>query len=261
MRSLAMSLLILGVVCVTEFVYAPPVHAAYNEFGFGAWPGIFTKAAGGQVLTGAEYTVVLEARYDGEPDWTVVNNPTTGLNFDIDPYIFTKTIVYEGCAVDYMEHGQRLTITQTKAPAGYQIDSTPRSIGCSATQGWIDLSDGNIHYIMQPALVVATPSPPILSSVTTGLLIPDTSGIEYLINGIVYPAGALNLSYGTYTVTVRAKDGYVLAEGATATWQITIPDNRPTLADTGISQQLATATAGGVVALGACILTILLRKN
>ena len=50
--------------------------------------------------------------------------------------------------------------------------------------------------------------------------VPATQGVEYLVDGEVVAAGTYPGS-GTVTVTARATDGYVLADGATARWSYT----------------------------------------
>src|SRR5690606_1288214 len=50
--------------------------------------------------------------------------------------------------------------------------------------------------------------------------VPAVEGVEYLVGGEVVAAGTYPGS-GTVTVTARATDGYVLADGATAPWSYT----------------------------------------
>src|SRR5690606_26950174 len=50
--------------------------------------------------------------------------------------------------------------------------------------------------------------------------VPEVEGVEYVVDGEVVAAGP-NPGAGTVTVTARAQDGYVLAEGATAEWTFT----------------------------------------
>ncbi|PYF96783.1 Glucose/arabinose dehydrogenase, beta-propeller fold, partial [Georgenia satyanarayanai] len=50
--------------------------------------------------------------------------------------------------------------------------------------------------------------------------VPEVEGVEYVVDDEVVAAGP-NPGTGTVTVTARAQDGYVLAEGATAEWTFT----------------------------------------
>jgi serine protease len=50
--------------------------------------------------------------------------------------------------------------------------------------------------------------------------IPSTEGVEYLVNGVVKPAGTYP-GTGSITITARAKTDYVLADGADTIWNNT----------------------------------------
>src|SRR5690606_30960379 len=76
----------------------------------------------------------------------------------------------------------------------------------------------------EPEPVVVTPAP-VTASDEDGTeddtyTIPAVAGVEYLVDGDVVPAGEYS-GTGTVTVTARALEGFVLAEGATAEWTFT----------------------------------------
>ncbi|MBE0011316.1 S-layer homology domain-containing protein, partial [Arthrobacter sp. AET 35A] len=50
--------------------------------------------------------------------------------------------------------------------------------------------------------------------------IPTATGIDYLLNGKVTPAGTYP-GTGTITITVKARTGYILTPGSTTTWTTT----------------------------------------
>ncbi|WP_452176640.1 ThuA domain-containing protein [Georgenia satyanarayanai] len=76
----------------------------------------------------------------------------------------------------------------------------------------------------EPQPVEVTPAPVTFSdedgTADDTYTIPATAGVEYLVDGVVTAAGTYDGS-GTVTVTARALEGFVLAEGATAEWSFT----------------------------------------
>ncbi|WP_251840939.1 ThuA domain-containing protein, partial [Oceanitalea stevensii] len=76
----------------------------------------------------------------------------------------------------------------------------------------------------QPEPVVVTPQAVVFTDAAgtedDTFTIPAVEGVEYLVDGDVVEAGSYD-GTGTVTVTARAAEGFVLAEGATAEWTFT----------------------------------------
>src|SRR5699024_9287032 len=68
-----------------------------------------------------------------------------------------------------------------------------------------------------PAAVVFTDEPGTADDV---YVIPAVAGVEYVVDGVVVAAGEHD-GLGAVTVSARALDGFVLAEGAVASWSHT----------------------------------------
>jgi hypothetical protein len=69
----------------------------------------------------------------------------------------------------------------------------------------------------------ATPDNPTFVAATGVLTIPNTTGVDYLVDGEIVVSGPMSALAGGVSVTVTAapKTGYFLAEGANTTWTFT----------------------------------------
>ena len=186
---------------------------------------------------------------------TYITNPA---NLDGNPYYYSSMLnIYTPECVSGDFYAE-FTVTQTVAPTGYALDSTPRTYTCNVDGIWDGLDDGNVHYVMQPLVTTTnTPTAPALTTSANGITIPSTTGVKYLVNGTVTPAGDHPFAAGTYTITARALSGYSLPTEATSSWSLTIaattasPPPAPAtgLAATGQSLAPYIAFAVGALAL------------
>ncbi|WP_182353217.1 ExeM/NucH family extracellular endonuclease [Flaviflexus huanghaiensis] len=98
-----------------------------------------------------------------------------------------------------------------------------------AAEGYVLAEDAvtewTFEYVAPP--VVVTPVAPTFSD--NVIIIPEVEGVEYLIDGNVVEAGTVTITEDT-TVTARAAEGYVLAEGADTEWTFVYvaPEPEPT---------------------------------
>jgi len=98
------------------------------------------------------------------------------------------------------------------------VESLTTEKGLTKAQGWESFGLGfKVTYQYQPPVTV-TPEAPTLSTPNCGeaatVLLPTTEGVEY----------SKKTDGDTVTVTAATKDGYVLADGATSSWTLTIPE-------------------------------------
>ncbi|MBG6178826.1 hypothetical protein IWX62_000001, partial [Arthrobacter sp. CAN_A1] len=167
--------------------------------------------------------------------------------------------------VDFFDNGRGVYIIPTTPGVEYWVGDSVKTSGTHSAQGSVTvIAKPMIDYEITTGATATwtmtftanelVPTPPTFLDMdgTAGdtYTIPATPNVEYLVNGSVrsagtYPTTGTVTVTGLISVTARAKQGYSLAEGATASWQTTfstkgaeyVPPARSPFTDVSTKQQ------------------------
>ncbi|MEE6286871.1 family 78 glycoside hydrolase catalytic domain [Georgenia sp. MJ173] len=146
---------------------------------------------------------------------TVPANTTATLYLPTDTAITDVTdtpgVTFEGMA----ERNGLDTAVFAVAAGGYVFDVDGASVTATIDDGYVVPADEPVE--VSPTAVTFTD---VDGTEDDTFTIPAIEGVEYLVNGEVVPAGT-HPGSGSMTVTARALDGFVLAEGADDEWSHT----------------------------------------
>ncbi|WP_026551943.1 S-layer homology domain-containing protein [Arthrobacter sp. H20] len=143
--------------------------------------------------------------------------------------------------VDFFDNGRGIYIIPTTPGVEYWVGGSVKTSGVHSAQGSVTVTAKPMsdYVITNGATFTWTktftanelvPTPPTFldkdGTAEDTYTIPATPNVEYLVNGSVrsagtYPTAGTVTVTGLITVIARAKQGYSLAEGTTATWQKT----------------------------------------
>ena len=179
------------------------------------------------------------------------------------------TLPANTASVTYSKDGNTVTAT-TAAPYIF-----------SATTGWTISPDGRtatyqVTYTPAQGCVAAVIVTPVAPTVTQSTecnaegtyTIPTTTGVVYLVNGTVTPAGSYGGPITDAKVTAQAESGYALSDSAwsssvtlTAATACTIPETGGTLPKTGSSAPQLALLGVAALLLGSLLLALGARRR
>ncbi|WP_324650821.1 ThuA domain-containing protein [Georgenia sp. H159] len=178
-----------------------------------------TNAAGSTLARGLEFR--------SEIDGTVQNPQPSASNLDQGVWYlrlqkegdtFTGSYSADGESWTAFESLTNAAVAETGRIGLYAI-GTASTANRTATFDYFRVVEDDVEEPVEvtPAAVTFTDEAGTANDTYT---VPAVDGVEYVVDGEVVEAGTYPGS-GTVTVTARATEGYVLAEGATAEWSTT----------------------------------------
>lgn len=157
-------------------------------------------------LTGSTMWRIGDTSFDG--------TPTSNNGMDRGP------VATHGAGT-YVLGTQVIPGNRTKANWAYAYTTWTDGYKKGSDGGDISLS-GNCKPKDTPVTTQAPTSQDETCKAGGSITIPAVTGVQYKIDGTNKGAGTYTASAGNHTVTAAAKSGYVLTQGSTTSWQMTI---------------------------------------
>ncbi|MEE6283343.1 ThuA domain-containing protein, partial [Georgenia sp. MJ170] len=170
------------------------------------------------VVTGFEYLTGQEAGEEGSRPVEVTPAEVTFIDED-GTEDDTYTVPWD-VGVEYLVDGE--VVEAATVPGSGAVTVTARVLdGFVLAEGAVAQWSHTFSTAEEPELVEVTPEAVTFTdedgTEDDAFTVPEVDGVEYVVDGDVIPAGT-HSGVGEVTVTARALDGFVLAEGASAQW-------------------------------------------